>query len=299
MLNPILNEAYNSVLSEAQRLEYLRAFGVVQYVPTFPLPDALPSEILPEDPVPEFAEPEPARPQGFAASIPVESERPPPQEPVVARTQTPEPERQRPDDRLSSEGVSVTLALDNYRQDTHSGPGGNATATNGKSSATTPSGAPSGLPRFVLASVPIAPSVIWVGELGDHEVAELSADEYQLLHNITAALRLPGLSVSPDYFRWPLVDNPRIPQGVDIATESFAQFMGTRLASGRPTLIASGTWVQQLLGVAESAALSGDHSVGGKAIHVIKVPAFAQMFQQWQAKQHTWNAIAHLTVADT
>lgn len=309
-------------MNESQRLAYLDALGIQQYYAVQPIAGALPSPDLSSSPdltlrsdlspCTEASAPEASTPDAMVADPqPVMPESEPPESKQTytkykaPAAEPPSPQEVLPQESPTSENISIKVDLSKYQ------PSEANSATGSSGSTDTINQAPyqkaphqknqatkDALPRFGIAVIPITSNIVMLCELADHSVADMSAYEHQITANIIKALDYTPDELKPHYFRWPLVDNPRIPQGVNIAADSFRVFLEPKITASPAQVLALGQWPWHLLSgddrVPAYASPPRDIAIGPHAASLVALPSLAQLGQQWQLKRTLWQCIAPL-----
>lgn len=267
---------------EAERQAYLKALGIVQYTARSPIPGALESPVLREEQIfPPYmrqtVEPsqEPVSPQRetpVKAPEPAQSKTtPPPTEPAV----TPQP--------VSTAGLKLNIPKELLGEP-------EATAQQATPAQSTQKVANPNLVEFCFAYIETGQGLSLLVELGDAGVKDMSASEHRLMGDILKALQIPLEQCRYHYFKWPLVNNSKIKQGLPEARETLVGYLAGKL-SQQPatTLVVMGEMSQRVLD------LQGQQmTLGDALLMTVKVPTLTAMMADWQHKAYTWRMLAPL-----
>lgn len=283
---------------EVERQAYLKALGIVQYVPKEPIPGALESPVLDEQDIwpprqnwqppagdagfdsgfdkgsdTGAASPEP----GIATSETTAVSRPVPAQPVESH-----PVSQADPGVLSSDGIKVNIPAEHLSE-------GPATPQ-GSQANSKPRQAASPEVEFCFALVQTSSGMAILSELGDPGVKDMSAQEHRLMNDVLQALQLPLDACRYQYFKWPLVNNPRIKQGWPEARETLTAYLDEKLAgAGISSLLVLGSQPVEALGLSnQSLQLKAGAPV------TVQAPALHAMLADWRHKSRAWRMLAPL-----
>lgn len=149
--------------------------------------------------------------------------------------------------------------------------------------------------RFSFLWVHTAANMSLLIEAADPEIAELSAQEHRLLANILRALGLDIEAQEKHFFCWPLVNNPKIPQGQQEALDSLLAYTAESVTGEHLLLL--GELPANFFIPASAAADTGASrylNLRGRKLSLIELPSLSAMLGNWKAKALTWQRIAHL-----
>lgn len=275
---------------EAERQAYLKALGIVQYFPRQPIPGALASpELSQQDIYPPAmsSAPEesavPAEHDTLAASPTVEEVARPPQterQPQEDSQRAPATEVKRPvADNFSSEGLKVNIPAELLAD--------NASVAN---LAPKPQAKIAPEVEFCFALVQSPRGIAMLLELEDAGVRDMSAAEHRLLRDLLLALQIPDEGCRFHYFKWPLVNNPRIKQGWPEARETLTAYLQEKLHdSGAAMLLVFGEQPHKALDIQDDRL-----ALGSEMLVTAKSPALHQMLADWRHKARAWRILAPL-----
>jgi hypothetical protein len=274
-------------LFEAERQAYLKALGIVQYVPREPLPGAPESPVLTDA---DLFPPVSAEPGGEADVSQQIPDRSPSDVPLVDQeaagdardtpaTTSAADAPQAPS--LSAEGITVNIpqALLEEQSSDRAQP---KAARNQSADADTVA--------FCFALLRGPGGVAILVELGDAGVKDMSAQEHRLVGDILVALQMPPDQTRPMYFKWPLVNNPKIRQGWAEARETLLSYLDEKLGdAGVSTLVLLGDVPGRVLQI-ENHQLP----LGSGTLVVVHAPAPQAMLSDWRYKARAWRMPAPL-----
>ena len=132
--------------------------------------------------------------------------------------------------------------------------------------------------------------VAFLMELDDPGVKDMSSGEHRLATDLLKALKIEREQVQANYFKWPLVNNPRLKQGPEEARESLLGYLDSKLAnSTTATLLIFGDMPNRVLD-------KGDEplALASRQLVTVQLPALYRMLQNWQHKAHAWRILAPL-----
>lgn len=217
---------------EGERLAYLQALGITQYVPLRPIAGA---PVLPVAAW-ESAAPLPASPAGVnvqpALADPLVQEAPAATGPVPVAEQVAEVVRK----------VDVATAPSPAQSPAPADSGATASADIPQLdlSRIKPAAAPqpvavpraASLQRFALAVITVPQRVRLLVELAQADAPGLSALEFRMLSDILLALNVPQeiSDSTTKLFRWPMVNNPRIAADASAARDGLLAFLASAQA---------------------------------------------------------------------
>ena len=267
---------------ESQRLAYLNALGIPQYVARLDidgapaLPELRPEQIWPSsgvdvDTVKAVDEAKPQQPAAVEAPTPA-SQAPTPetgdQAPIVAAQEG---------QSTSTPVLDISklgLEKDTVRA-THKSQGVAAEI------------------RFALAVVNVEASMRLVVELALVDAPGLSASEHRMLSDILQLLGYPQwLSEhGPQTFQWPIVNNPQIAKDRSAARDGLVGFLASTQAL--PKTVFLGATAASLLNQGEldpAAEMLQPLQLSGLDSAVLVLPSLNQM-QDWKLKQRSWQQL--------
>ena len=269
---------------ESERLAYLNALGITQYVALDVIPGAyLLPELAPEqiwtdaEPVDQVATGSSAVPAVPLSDAPVTSPSPPLQ--MDEKPAQAEPEQVAPTAVTASAvetGEVPQLDLNKLKLERE------------------PDSKPAVKPqakaqRFALAVITIPDQFRFFVELSQADAPGLSAREHRMLADLLSAL---GQGDALDQFgaklyRWPLVENPRIAADQQAAREALLGFVSSAPPVTRSVFL--GLRAAAVLGVAEPGQVFNLAGVSGN--EAISTHSLAEMEADWRLKPSAWNHI--------
>ena len=282
---------------EAERQAYLNALGIVQYFPRQPIAGALVSPELSAQAIyPPVADSElvdhaDVASQGADASTShgkLLTEAPqdiPDTQPsgtgsVMEKPATAANALQASAEAFSSEGLKVNIPAELLAD----------SAIPVKQAAIKPKEKASPEVEFCFALIQSPSGMALLVELDDPGVKDMSAREHRLLRDMLLALQIPDESCRFQYFKWPLVNNPRIKQGWPEARETLTAYLEEKLAgAGLSMLLILGEQPARALDIQE-----GRQAIGSEMLVTAQVPALHQMLADWRHKSRAWRILAPL-----
>ncbi|MDX1694756.1 MAG: hypothetical protein R3208_13400 [Ketobacteraceae bacterium] len=282
---------------EAERQAYLKALGIMQYVPREPIAGALESPVLTDSelyppPAAPIAE---ETPHAHREAAPTPAEAGDGREVAERREQRDMPDErpanpgeQKPPEApvapgsepaLSADGITVNIPRELLEESPEPAAQG----------ARNPAPVSPAV-EFCFALIQTSAGIAMLTELGDPGVKDMSAQEHRLMGDILQALQVPPEACRYQYFKWPLVNNPRIRQGWPEARETLQAYLDDKLgASGASTLVIFGD--QPL----EALRIENDQlAVSGRALMTVQTPALHRMLSDWRLKARVWGRLAPL-----
>lgn len=267
------------MIGESQRQAYLRAIGVVQYVPRVPLPGALSSlnlealaaasDIAPPSEIP--AQDIPAQDISVAG---ISAQVIPAAEPKSAPAEGAGPRRI--DELLDFQPASKKPA---GKAETASQP-----AIGQEKAGRT-------VPRFALSVSVLGPFMIVDDAVDAHE--QLPGYQ-QLLENIFFALGFSWRLDSSERFQWPMVKSAQVDQGEAAAGQALQAFLNRQLEQrGCRVLLLLGERAARFSGCAELVAVQR-HTDTVFAPPVYRLPSAAALLTQPQQKAPFWRQLQGL-----
>ena len=273
---------------ESERLAYLNALGITQYVSLAPidgapvLPALAPEAIWPGQPEPAFEsepalEPEPidAAPEPVAKAKP-DPEHLPESTPVAEPATTSMP--------AAEPGDIPQLDVGKLKQAEQ------ATRT------TQPKPAAAPAQRFALAVVTVPDQFRLFVELALPDAPGLSAVEHRMLSDLLALLGHPnGLDqYGAKLYRWPMINNPRLAANPDAARDGLLGFVAS--APPVPRSVFLGAKAATLL---SDAALGQPFALGQPQPNAVATHSLLAMQQDWTQKATAWQHLrAFLDASD-
>ncbi|MAR89253.1 MAG: hypothetical protein SV765_17735 [Pseudomonadota bacterium] len=254
-------------LPEPQRLAYLQALEITQYVPRVPIAGAL---ALPEAPKTR----EPVGQEAAGAADPRETTAD-----AGAATAT---------DRDRSVPAPVVPEL--------VAAGRQATAE--RQPLVEPAAAPApkhsgrqvagDRPRFAVCVLDLPQQCRILLELGSADAVGLSATEHRMLADLVLALRQPDAlqQFSGRAFRWPLVNNPRIDQGPGAAREALRAFLAEPAPAG--LILLFGQELVQLFDLAPGEVPVPSAELAARCLCL---PGLMALQQEVELKPRVWRLI--------
>lgn len=261
---------------EVERQAFLEALGIVQYVPRSAINGAAPSPLLPPERL--YPAVQPVADSGSAGKPPERQAAKPATDARVAQPATVESTQTDTSESPGSAGLKVHIPQELLAEPTaqdqspRSQPGADDTV------------------EFCFALLQTPNGIAMLIELGDPGVKDMSAQEHRLLSNILAAIAIPRDQCRFQYFKWPLVNNPRIKQGWPEAKETLQGYLESKLnQQPASTLVLFGELPAKALSVHQQLV-----SVGDSQIATFQVPSLHEMLVHWQHKAKAWRALAPL-----
>ncbi|MBA55717.1 MAG: hypothetical protein CMK89_14775 [Pseudomonadales bacterium] len=259
---------------ESERLAYLSALGITQYVALEPIAGAaeLP-ELAPDQIWSEVASSAPLAdaPSDQAAS----SE---PAEPSVADVSTVKAEPGTPSADLAVPGNQVTDAVPQLDL--------NKLKLESEPVAKTVAKSPVRAERFALAVITIPDQFRLFVELAQPDAPGLSAVEHRMVADLLRALGCAdGLDQhGAKLYRWPLVNNPRIAADPQAARDGLLGFVASAPAVAKSVFL--GRRAAAVLG---SAAVGEVFSLNAESGDALTSHSLMAMQSDWQMKAEAWN----------
>ncbi len=268
-------------LHEGERLAYLQALGITQYVPLHPVDRALqlPVWVEIEEAAADVAvEPSP--------DVPLDMQ--PEQTTVAAETTTVSEEPATTNVAESVSRVVETLSSDIPKLDL-------SRVKLEDDIRSTPVAKKIPLQRFTLGVLSLPNGLRLLVELGQPDAPGLSAIEFRMLSDLKLALNLrEDISESSlKLFRWPLVKNPRIAADVSGARDALLAFLAAAQAEQKAAkLLFLGTtslqcFHQQKIGTAFTVAELNQ-------LPCLYTHSLAALQNDWRLKAETWHHILGL-----
>ena len=276
---------------EVERLAYLSALGITQYVardsilgakqsPQLSVDQVFPPSLLPQDSALADTDIETAAvdtqpvaqlKNALATSPAVE------QQPVAVDKA---PEKTQGSD--STEGLRVNIPQELLVDSSSTSKTVNSAALRPK--------AGDNLLEFCFVLLQTPQGLAFLMELADPGVKDMSSSEHRLATDLLQALKIEREQVQANYFKWPLVNNPRLKQGPEEARESLTGYLDSKLAdSAAATLLIFGDMPNRLLGREDQQL-----DLSSKQLMTVKLPALSAMLHNWQHKAHAWRLLAPL-----
>ncbi|MCG8672366.1 MAG: hypothetical protein MI867_23380 [Pseudomonadales bacterium] len=274
---------------ELERQAYLKALGIVQYIPQDAIEGAKESALLTDDdiyPPGYFVEesevntiqPSEAHLTQSPSAAPVAAQRPAVQ-PNEVKQQAPSVQQATQPELASTEGLRVSIPQELLGEEAPRARAGKSTHLASSSSF-----------EFCLAWIETRQGIAFLVELGDAGVKDLSAQEHRLMGDIYKALQVPEDQCRHQFFKWPLVNNPKIKQGEEEARETLSGYLESKVANQPVSaVVLMGELPERLL------APNGQQLVlGGQQLITVASPSLNLMLNQWQSKARAWRALAPL-----
>ena len=283
------------MIQEAQRLAYLNALGITQYVPLAPIAGAPVLPVLQEaDWAPAFASADPGyAPEDLlvqeATSHYVDEPMPAPAQPAAVQGVNAE--------EAVAEKTVAEKSATVLQQAAREIPAANEIPVLDLSRVK-PQRAPAIAPaksvaplRFALAVITVPQRLRLIVELAQADAPGLSAQEHRLVSDLLLALAA-GMELNDSatkLFRWPLVNNPRIAADTSAARDAlFAFLAGAQESQSVPATVFLGAAAARCLHSAEPGTLFELPDIAGRCLVTHSLKALQQ---DWRLKPALW---AHL-----
>lgn len=286
---------------ESDRLSYLKALGITNYMPRWSLPGAPESRanpwLLPQHEQQENAPSESTKELLQNAQIQTGQDFNP--SPEQIREQNPIQTGEPSSLKSANELLQSLPTPDAAQNPIPAGPKPTSqpitsSETKAPKSTPTPPTAPKKDTKITFALSFWRVSEDWL--IADSRHSELALPTEKLLSNILFALGLPRELPKADVVQWPMIDAPHQDQGEDAARESLHAFLDGQLLlnPGKYLLVMGEDACQYLLGMDYQTHLGKSHAIEEFDLTSITVPSLTQMLQKPELKQVTWNALKHL-----
>ncbi|HEX4940834.1 MAG TPA: hypothetical protein VFX11_19325 [Candidatus Kapabacteria bacterium] len=284
------------MMQEAQRLAYLNALGITQYVPLAPIAGAPVLPVLQEADDPGYA-PEDLLVRESTSRY-VDESMPVTVQPVAA----PDFEAEEADTEKAVAGKTVTVPQQAFNDIPAAS---NIPAASDipvldlskvkpePAPVTAPAKPAAGL-RFALAVVTLPQRLRLIVELAQPDAPGFSAQEHRLVSDLLLALdaKTELNDSATKLFRWPLVNNPRIAADASATRDAlFAFLAGAQEAQAVPAIAFIGTRAVRSLHSAEPGSLFELPGISGRCLvtHSLK-----DIQQDWRLKPALWSHLHSL-----
>lgn len=252
-------------MGEAQRLSWLNALGITQYVPIQPF-EGVPQ--LPEAAIETEFEPEST--STGSSSEPLLREEPSArEEPVTGETPSEKTEKASAADALVSEPATLDLGriLDAESSPTRK----------------VPPASHSKITAFSCRVLTLPDATRLLVQLSAPDAPDLSALEYRMLSDLLRAMSVPTLEQHANrIYRWPVINNPRLASDANAAREALAEFLSA--VPGSRTVF---------LGDRAAAALGlSNEQRGSDPSDFLLLPSLTELQDSWPLKARSWSQLS-------
>lgn len=262
--------------TEINRRAYLQAMGIVQYQARTQLPHAAVSNVLP---MPIWEEPAPESDVGASNDHSGVTENP-----------TPYPaQREASNSRSANHQVAETsedqaasaqshVDIQEFRV---------RAPVERQTESVIEQAKPAEVLRFALyVSAPVKSCVV-VSALANPVAGTLAPMEAQFIDDLLRAIGgESGLSQHGRFFKWPMISNPNIPQGMNEANDALHSVLKKWCSPAAVTTIfcLGGHEILQDISQAE-------HPLNGLGITTVQLPELVDVFQDWRQKRALWQRL--------